>query len=150
MTSLKLTRSRKTIDIKYEIIKYFDSIEKTGRGAKAKVIAKFNLPRISSLNTILSQRNEIIRSFESNQSSTHRVRLTTSRIPYLDEKLYEKIEENGEMDDLNLIATAKEIRDELLKNCQLPAEERSKLRDPSNGGIQTFEVNRKIELNSNA
>jgi len=150
MTSLKHTRSRKTIDIKYEIIKYYDSIEHTGRGAKAKTITMFNLPRISSLNTILSQRNEIIRLFESNKSSASRVRLTLGRVPVLDEKLYDRIEEIGEMTDQHLMVAAREIRDELLKDYELPDEERSKLLSfkASPGFVKTFKNRHNIRFNN--
>ena len=49
----------KTIEEKYEIIKHYESIENTGRGAKSKTIEKFKLSRISTLNSILANRDDI-------------------------------------------------------------------------------------------
>jgi len=67
-STTKKNRKQRTIDEKYEIIKYYESIEYKGRGAKEET-KKFYLATISSLCTILSQREEVIRLYESNQAT---------------------------------------------------------------------------------
>ena len=52
---------------KHEIIKYYESIEHQGRGSKEETRKKFDLISISSLNTILSQKDEVVRLHETNQ-----------------------------------------------------------------------------------
>ncbi len=66
----KLTPQRKqrSIDDKYEIIMFYLSIESKGRCAKEETRRKFDLATVSSLNTILSQKDEIIRLYETNQA----------------------------------------------------------------------------------
>ena len=69
---------------------FYLSIESKGRGAKEETRRKFDLATVSSLNTILSQKDEIIRFYETNQATSKRVRLTGSRLPSLDDRLYDK------------------------------------------------------------
>ena len=71
MEKQKNTRNTRTLEEKYKIIKYYESIEHIGRDAKKKTIDKFNLARHTTLNTILSQSDEIVSIYESNQASIH-------------------------------------------------------------------------------
>jgi hypothetical protein len=48
---------------------FYLSIESKGRGAKEETRRKFDLATVSSLNTILSQKDEIIRLYETNQDA---------------------------------------------------------------------------------
>jgi hypothetical protein len=51
------------------------SIESKGRGAKEETRRKFDLATVSSLNTILSQKDEIIRLYETNQATLYTINL---------------------------------------------------------------------------
>jgi len=75
----KFYRKQRTIEEKYEIIKYFESIEHKGCGSKEETRKKFDLKSIFSLNTILSQKDEVVRLHETNQSVISRVRLKMCR-----------------------------------------------------------------------
>ena len=88
-TKTKNNRQQRSVDEKYDIIKYYESIESKGRAVKEETRRKFNIVTISSLNAILNQKDEVVRIYESNKSSSKRVRLTGSRLPLLDQKLYE-------------------------------------------------------------
>jgi hypothetical protein len=46
---------------KYEIIKFYESIVHKGRGVKEETTKKFNLASLSTLNTILENKEETIR-----------------------------------------------------------------------------------------
>ncbi len=58
---VKFKRKQRTIEEKYEII------EHQGRGSKEETRKKFDLISISSLNTIMSQKDEVVRLHETNQ-----------------------------------------------------------------------------------
>ena len=97
----KEKRKQRTIEEKYEIIQFYESIENRGRGEKISTRKKFEISTVSSLlfsgisgisvNVILSHRDEIIRIYELNQLATSRVRLTSSRLPTLDKIFYESV-----------------------------------------------------------
>jgi len=61
------------------IIKYYESIEHTGRDAKKNTVDKFNLARHTTLNTILSQSDEIVSIYGTKQAGDSRKRLTKAR-----------------------------------------------------------------------
>ena len=84
----KLTRKGLSLEQKYFIIKDYESIEHTGRGAKKKIVDKFDLKRITTLNTILSQSDQIIAKYESNEANSNRKRLTKSRNEEIDNELF--------------------------------------------------------------
>ena len=54
---------------------FYLSIESKGRGAKEETRRKFDLATVSSLNTILSQKDEIIRLYETNQATLYTINL---------------------------------------------------------------------------
>lgn len=124
-------RKQRSIDEKYEIIKYYEMIESTGRGAKEKTRQEFNLPTISSLNTILHNRDDIMRIYESNQNVSTRVRLTSSRFPKLDQQLYNSFtvlsNQKPDVADIDITIKAAEIRDKLLTDHNLSHSEKTRL-----------------------
>ena len=126
-----LRRKQRSIDEKYEIIKFYEMIESTGRGAKEKTRQEFGLPTISSLNTILHSRDDIMRIYESNQNVSTRVRLTSSRFPKLDQQLYNSFAElsnqKSDVADIDITVKAAEIRDKLLTDHNLSKSEKSRL-----------------------
>jgi len=145
-------RKQRSIDDKYEIIMFYLSIESKGRGAKEETRRKFNLASISSLNTILSQKDEIIRSHESNQTSSKRVRLTCGRLPSLEDQLYEEFVELRSRKNVvgcnDLIEKASEIKEKLLANSNLTLVEKEKLEKfkASSGFIRAFNSRHNINF----
>ena len=80
-------RAQRTINQKYNIIQAFEAI-KQERGAKSVIVKQFDLPSISTLNSILL-RKDIIKAYECNCPST-RTKLRGGDFPELDEQLYER------------------------------------------------------------
>jgi hypothetical protein len=86
----KRKRESKSINEKYEIIKYYnDLVKKTVENAKSKTVDNFKLKQISTLNTILSKANQINESYTENQCTEKRMRFTKSVYGDVDEELYE-------------------------------------------------------------
>ena len=86
----KRKRESKSINEKYEIIKYYnDLVKKNVENAKSKTVDNFKLKQISTLNTILSKANQINESYTENQCTEKRMRFTKSVYGDVDEELYE-------------------------------------------------------------
>ena len=143
---------QRTIDEKYEIIKYYEKIEKEGRGAKEKTRQKFEISTISSLNVILHHSEEIIRLYESNQSSSSRIRMSQSRFPHVDQHLYQSFSflrsKNIEVSGLDFMIKASEIKEKLLSSANLSVEDRLKLEKINfmSGFIRGFKNRHNIRL----
>ncbi len=92
---------------------------------------KFDLATISSLCTILNQKEEIIRLYETNEATAKRVRLTGSRLPSLDDKLYETFvnlrSQRVEVGGYDLVEKASEIKEKILANNNLTGIEKARL-----------------------
>ncbi len=106
----------RSLEEKYSIIKAYLRVQNE-TGAKTNVVRQFNLPSLSSLNTILEKKEAIIAKFESNLSSTSRKKLATGTNLQLDERLYSwflrmrsnKVEISGD----DIIQQAKIIAEDL-------------------------------------
>jgi hypothetical protein len=149
---VKFKRKQRTLEEKYEIIKYYESIEHQGRGSKEETRKKFDLISISSLNTILSQKDEVERLHETNQSMISRVRLTSSRLPQLDQQLYDafvnlrskKVEISGE----DVATKAIQIKEKILAQNKLSSAQREQLEKfkASTGFVKTFNNRHNIKF----
>ena len=167
---MKEKRKQRTIEEKYEIIKFFESIESQGRGAKEITRKRFEISTISSLNVILKNRDDILRLHESNQFGNSRVRLTPSRLPTLDKKLYESLtylgsnnvemkekclslgSKNGQVSTLDFVNKAVEIKEKLLSDNELNEKEKKTLANfkITSGFIKKFKHRHNIELNTSS
>ena len=113
---------------------------------------KFEISTVSSLDVILSHRDEIFRIYESNQLATSRVRLTLSRLPTLDQKLYESFtflrSKNVEVSSLDFVTKATEIKTKLLSNNGLNDKEKAMLENfkVTNGFVQNFKNRHNIKF----
>ena len=134
------------------MIKYYEKIEKEGRGAKEKTRQKFEISTISSLNVILHHSEEIIRLYESNQSSSSRIRMSQSRFPHVDQHLYQSFSflrsKNIEVSGLDFMIKASEIKEKLLSSANLSVEDRLKLEkfNFTSGFIRGFKNRHNIRL----
>ena len=79
-------RTKRTIEQKFTIIKASEGVS-AQKGAKAAIVSRFQLPNISSLNTILTKKEEILNAFHSNMPS-NRTKLRQGDHPQLDKELY--------------------------------------------------------------
>ena len=79
-------RIQRSLQEKYEIISAYEKV-KNERGAKTKVMKTFNLPTLSSLNSILSLEKDIKLQYFSN-FPTDRNKIRHGKFPLLDDQLY--------------------------------------------------------------
>ena len=85
--STSATRTQRSLEDKLAIIKSYDEIKGTP-GAKSKIVAKYNLPSISTLNRMLETKDRLNKSVESN-FNVKRKRFIEGKYPELDQKLYD-------------------------------------------------------------
>ena len=82
-------RTKRTIEQKFTIIKAYEEVS-AQKGAKAAIVSRFQLPNISSLNTILTKKEGILNAFLSNMPS-NRTKLRQGDHPQLDKELYNRV-----------------------------------------------------------
>lgn len=119
MSTQNRKRKAWTLEEKYRIIKFYEENCRE-HGIKSKTIEKYQIPRISTLDSFLQKKAEIISAYESNIKST-RKRLKQSQHPEVDKKLYDwfltmranKVELSGDLilQKAKEIATSLEIAD---------------------------------------
>ena len=79
--------NHRTVQEKYKIIQAYEQ-RKTEVGIKLTLVREFDLPSISSLNSILAKKDEILHNFTSN-STMQRKRFKPSTFPEIDQELYQ-------------------------------------------------------------
>jgi ferric iron reductase protein FhuF len=90
METNKRKRESKSINEKYEIIRYYeDLLKKKEKNAKTNTVEHFKLKQISTLNTILTKADQIKDNYTENQSTETRKRFKKSLFDDVDEELYE-------------------------------------------------------------
>ena len=85
----KKSNNYRTIEEKYRIIKYFESLQK--KGAKTATIKQFNISAISTLDGIMTKKYEIIHSFEAGLASKNRKSLKQGHNQDIDQRVYDWI-----------------------------------------------------------
>lgn len=114
METNKRKRESKSINEKYEIIRYYeDLLKKKEKNAKTNTVEHFKLKQISTLNTILTKADQINDNFTENQSTETRKRFKKSLFDDVDEELYEYFlkmrKKNAELSTNDIKSKALEI-----------------------------------------